>query len=78
MRWAGHVARMVYRRSAYGVLVGRHEERRPLGSHRRRWDDNIKMDLQEGGEARTGLLWLRIGTGWRALVNAVKHVRFVL
>jgi len=43
---------------------------------RRRRDDNIKMDLQDGGETWTGLLWLRIGTGWRALVNAVMHVLF--
>jgi hypothetical protein len=49
---------------AYGVLEGRPEGRRPLGRPRRRWEDNIKMDLQEvGWEAWTGLIWLRIGTG---------------
>jgi hypothetical protein len=47
MRWAGHVARMDEGRCAYRILVGRHEGRRPLGRPRRRWDDNIKMDLQK-------------------------------
>jgi hypothetical protein len=64
MRWAGHVARMGKRRGAYRILVGRHEGKRPLATPRRRWEDNIKMDLQEvGWGAWTGLIWLRIGTG---------------
>ena len=46
MRWAEHVARMVERRGVYRVLVGRSEGKRPLGRHRRRWEDNIKMNLQ--------------------------------
>jgi hypothetical protein len=46
MRWAGHVARMREGRSVYRVLVGKPEGKRPLGIPRRRWDDNIKMDLQ--------------------------------
>jgi hypothetical protein len=51
-------------RGAYRVLVGRPEGRRPFGRSRRRWEDNIKMDLQEvGWGAWTGLIWLRIGTG---------------
>jgi hypothetical protein len=45
MRWAGHVARVREVRSAYNILVGRPEGRRPLGRPRRRWEDNIKMDL---------------------------------
>jgi hypothetical protein len=45
MRWAGHVTRMGEGRGAYRVLVGRPERRRPLGRPRRRWEDNIKMDL---------------------------------
>jgi hypothetical protein len=45
--WAGHVARMGEGRGAYRILVGRPEGRRPLGRPRRRWEDNIKMDLQE-------------------------------
>ena len=49
MRWAGHVARMGERRDIYRVLVGKPEGKRPLGRPRRRWDDNIKMDLQEVG-----------------------------
>jgi hypothetical protein len=49
MRWAGHVARMGERIGAYRVLVGRPEGRRPLGRPRRKWEDNIKMDLQEVG-----------------------------
>jgi hypothetical protein len=49
MRWAGHVARMREVRGAYNILVGRPEGRRPLGRPRRRWEDNIKMDLRETG-----------------------------
>jgi hypothetical protein len=47
MRWGGHVARMVDGRGVYRVLVGRPESKRPLGRPRRRWEDNIKMDLRE-------------------------------
>jgi hypothetical protein len=48
----------------YRILVGRPEGRRPLGRPRRRWEDNIEMDLQEvGWGAWSGLIWLRIGTG---------------
>jgi hypothetical protein len=46
MRWAGHVARMGEKRNAYRILVGKPEGRRPLGRSRRRWVDNIKMDLR--------------------------------
>jgi hypothetical protein len=46
MRWAGHVARMGERRVIYRVLVGKPEGKRKLGKPRRRWEDNIKMDLQ--------------------------------
>jgi hypothetical protein len=45
MRWAGHVARMGETRNAYRILVGEPERRRPLGRPRRRWVDNIKIDL---------------------------------
>ena len=45
MRWAGHVARMWETRGVYSVLVGKPEGKRPLGRPRRRWDDNIKMDI---------------------------------
>jgi hypothetical protein len=49
MRWVGHVARMGEVRGAYNILVGRPEGRRPPGRPRRRWVDNIKMDLREIG-----------------------------
>jgi hypothetical protein len=49
MRYAGHVACMEERRVAYRVLVGKPEGRNPLGRPRHRWEDNIKMDLQEVG-----------------------------
>ena len=58
MRWAGHVARMGERRGIYRVLVGKPEEKRPLGRPRRRWEDNIKMDLQE--EEGGGMDWIEL------------------
>jgi hypothetical protein len=65
MRWAGHVARMGEDRGVHRVLVGKPEGNRPLGRPRRRWEDNIKMDLLEvgGGVGGTGWSWVRIGTG---------------
>ena len=56
MRWAGHVARMGEGRGVYRVLVGKPEGKRPLGRRRHRWEDNIKMDLQEVG--RGGMDWI--------------------
>jgi hypothetical protein len=47
MRWAGHVARMGERKGVYRVLVGKPERKRLHGRPRRRWEDNIKIDLQE-------------------------------
>ena len=62
MRWAGHVARMGEERGVYRVLVGK-PEGRTLGRPRRRWVDNIRMDLQEVGcRIWTGLGWPRIET----------------
>ena len=72
MRWEGHVARMGERRGVYRVLVGKPEGKRPLGRPRRRWEDNIKMDLQEVGYG--GMDWIELAQDrdmWRALVNAV-------
>ena len=64
MRWAGHVARMGEGRGVHRVLVGKPEGKRPLGRSRRRWEDNISMDVQEvGGGCGNGWSWLRIGTG---------------
>ena len=76
MRWAGHVARMGEERGACRVLVGKPEGKRPLGRPRRRWVDNITMDLQEVGFGYvdwTGLAHDR--DGWRTLVNAVMNLR---
>jgi hypothetical protein len=58
MRWAGHVARMGEGINAYRVLVGRPEGKRPLGRPRRRWEDNIKMDLREIGIDEAN--WIRL------------------
>jgi len=55
MRWAGHVARMGGRRGVYRVLVGKPEGKITLGRPRRRWEDNMKMDLQEVGCRGYGL-----------------------
>jgi hypothetical protein len=49
MRWAGHVVRIGERRGVYGVWVGKPEGKKPLSRRRRRWEDNIKMDLQKVG-----------------------------
>ena len=62
MRWSGHVAGMGERRDAYRFWSGKPEGMRPLGRPRHRWEDNIKMYLQDLG-AWTGLIWLRIGPG---------------
>jgi hypothetical protein len=58
MRWAGHVALMGEGRGIYRVLVGRPEGKRPVGRPRRRWEDNIKMDLGEIGI--DGANWIRL------------------
>ena len=76
MGWAGHVARMGEERAAYRVLVGKPEGKRPLGRPRRRWVDNIRMDLQEVGCGYGD--WIGLAQdrdGWRKLVNAVMNLR---
>ena len=76
MRWAGHVARMGERRGVNRVLVGKPEGKRPLGRRRRRWEDDIKMDLQEVGCG--GMDWIKLAQDrdrWRALVTAVMNLR---
>jgi len=78
MRWVGHVARMGEWRGVYSVLVGKPEGKRPLGRPRRRWEDNIKMDLQEVG--LWGMDWIELAQDrdrWRAFVNAVMNLRFL-
>ena len=72
---AGHVARMGEGRGVHRVLVGKPEGKRPLGKPRRRWEDNIKMDLQEVGG---GGDWMELAQDmgrWRALVNTVMNFR---
>jgi hypothetical protein len=49
MRWTGHVARLGEKRNAYRILVGKPEEKRPLGRSRRRWVDKMKIDLRKIG-----------------------------
>jgi len=75
MRWAGHVARMGEEMGVYRVLVGKPEGKRPLGRPRRRWVDNIRMDLQEVG---CGYMdWIGLAQGrdrWRRLVSAVMNL----
>jgi hypothetical protein len=73
MGWAGHVARMGEDRCVHRVLVGKPEGNRPLGRPRRRWVDNIKMDLQEVGGGRGD--WMELAQdrdSWRALVGTVR------
>jgi hypothetical protein len=63
------------KRGAYRILVGRPEGRRPLGRPRRRWEDNIKMDLREVGWG--GMNWIELAQDsdrWWALVNVVMNV----
>jgi hypothetical protein len=75
MRWEGHVERMGKRRGVHRVLVGKPEGRRPLGKPRRRWEDNIKMDLQEVG--CRGMDWIDLAQDrdkWSALVHAVMNL----
>jgi len=76
MSWEGPVAHMRKRKGAYRVLVGKPEGKRPLGRSRLRWENNIKMDLQEMGWK--GMEWIDLAQdrdGWRALVNAVINLQ---
>jgi len=76
MKWEGHVARMGQGRGVHRVLVGKPEVKRPFGRPRRRWENNIKMDLQEvrGGCGD----WMGLAQDrdrWRALVSTVMNIR---
>jgi len=85
MRWVGHVARMDEERGVYRVLVGILEGRRPLGRPRRRWVDNIRMDLQEVGYGYMDWIglaqdrdWIGLAQDrdrWRTVVSAVMNLR---
>jgi len=76
MRWAGHVARTGEERGVYRGLVGKPEGKRPLGRPRRRWVDNIRLDLQKVG---CGYMdWIGLAQDrdrWRTLVSAVMNLR---
>jgi hypothetical protein len=76
MRWAGHIAQIGEKRNAYRLLVGKPEGKRPLGRPRRRWVDNIRMDLGEIGCG--GMDWIGLAqdrNSWRALVSLVLNLR---
>jgi hypothetical protein len=76
MRWAGYVARMGEKRNVYRLLVGRPEGKRRLGRLRRRWIDNIQMELLEIGLSVVD--WIGLAQDryrWRALVNSVLNLR---
>ncbi|KAJ4427918.1 hypothetical protein ANN_23928 [Periplaneta americana] len=76
LRWAGHVARMGESRNAYRVLVGRPEGKIPLGRPRRRWEDNIKMDLKEVAyDGRDCINLAQDRDRWRAYVRAAMNLR---
>ena len=73
--WAGHVARVVERRGAHGVLVEKPEGRRPLERSSCRWENIIKMHIRELGR---GICWIDLAQDmdrWRAIVNAVMNLR---
>ena len=76
MRWTGHVALVGEGRGVHRVLVGRPEGKRPLGRARRRWEDNIKMDLKEvGGGCGDWMELAQDRDRWRALVGTVMNLR---
>jgi hypothetical protein len=75
MRWARHLARMGQKRNAYRLLVGKLKGKRPLGRPRRRWLDNIRMDVVEVGWG--DIDWIGLAKDrdrWRALVNSVLNL----
>jgi hypothetical protein len=75
-RWERHVASKGERRGVYRVLVGTAEGKRPLGRPRRKWENDIKMDLQEVECERVDYIYLAQNRErWRALVNAVMNLR---
>jgi hypothetical protein len=63
MKWMGHIACMGEMRNAYSIFVGKPEGKRPLGSPRHRWEDNISVDLRKIGWEGVDCIHLRIGTG---------------
>jgi hypothetical protein len=77
MRWVGHVARMGNKRNGYRLLVGMPKGKRTLGRPRRRWVDNIRIDLVEVGWGDVDWIGMAYDRNrWRALVNSVLNFRF--
>jgi hypothetical protein len=75
MRWVGHVAHMREERNVYRVLMGKPEEKKPLGRPRRRWEDGIRMDLGEFGWGSVD--WIQLAQDrdrWQALANTVMNL----
>jgi transcription termination factor 2 len=75
MRWAGRVARMGEERNVYRVVMGKPEGKRPPGRPRRRWKDEIRMDLREIGWGSVD--WIQLAQDmerWRAVVNTVMNL----
>ena len=76
LRWAGHVARMEEGRSAFNILTGKPTGNRPLGRPRRRWEKNIRMDLEEIGiNAGNWVDSAQDRNYWRAFVNSTLNLR---
>jgi hypothetical protein len=77
IRWTSHVAQMGEKRNVYRLLVGKPEGKRPLGRPRRRWVDNIRIDLGEVGWGDVNWIGLAQDRNrWRAVVNSVLNLRF--
>jgi hypothetical protein len=76
IRWVRHIAHIGEMRNAYRLLVGKSYRKKPLGRHRRRWEDNIRMDHKEIGCERVD--WLHLAQDrnqWLILVNTVMNLR---
>jgi hypothetical protein len=76
MKWVGHVARMREERGVHRVLVGKHEGKKPLGRSKRRWEDNIKKNVQQDGGGCGD--WMELAqdrNSWWTIVSPVKNLR---
>jgi len=76
MIWAGHVARMEEMKNTYNIPVAKAEGKRSCGTGRRRWEDNIRMDLRKIGWE--GVDWINLAQDrnqWRSVVNTVMNLR---
>ena len=77
LKWAGHVAKMEEGRNAFKILTGKLTGKRPLGRPRRRWEDNIRVDLKEVGiDRRNWVDSAQDSDYWRALMNAAMNLQF--